>query len=103
MKIQVQFTIPDAASAVKIAHILIKERLAACVQTIGPIVSTYHWEGKVEESEEYLCLVKTTKDQYPALEARIVALHPYQVPEIIGTDITMGLPTYLKWIETETI
>ena len=102
MNIQVQFSIPDAATATKIANILINERLAACVQTIGPIISTYHWEGQVEQGEEYLCLVKTTKDLYAALEKRIVALHPYEVPEIIGTAISLGLPAYLKWIQSET-
>ncbi|PHN04734.1 divalent-cation tolerance protein CutA [Flavilitoribacter nigricans] len=102
MEIQIQVTTPDKEIAQAIAHDLVANRLAACVQLIGPITSTYWWEGKIESGEECLLLIKTTQDRYPEVEQTILELHPYEVPEIIATEIRFGLAPYREWIRSET-
>ena len=101
MYLQVQITTPTKETAQQILQQLLEDRLIACGQIVGPITSLYHWEGKIEQSEEYLCLLKTTQASYPILEQRIIALHPYEVPEIIATTLTNGHADYLKWIGVE--
>lgn len=99
MYIQVFTTIDNKAKADKIAEVLVKNRLAACVQIIGPIKSTYIWKGKMEKAEEWLCIIKTRADLYNELEKTILAIHPYETPEIIAIEITSGYTGYLKWID----
>ena len=82
----------------KIADELVAEKLAACVQLVNPITSIYHWQGKITKSTEYLCLIKTSRDKYKAIEARINELHPYDIPEIIALDISEIDPKYSGWI-----
>ena len=96
--LQLQTAVPNPETAQRIAETLVQERLAACVQTVGPIQSTYRWEGKVETATEYLLLVKTTAAHRDAVIERARELHPYEVPEIIATEISGGLPAYLNWI-----
>ena len=93
---------PDAASAANIARALVDERLAACVQTIAGVVSTYRWEGQVRTKPEVLLLIKTTRDRLDAIKARLPALHPYAVPELVAVDVIGGLDVYLHWIEAQT-
>jgi len=66
------------------------------------VVSTYRWQGAVQRDEEVLLLIKSTRERYAALRDRIVALHPYELPEVIAVDIALGLPAYLDWITAET-
>ena len=99
--LQVQTTTGSRADGEAIARALVEQRLAACVQVIGPIDSTYWWEGAVETAEEYLCLVKSNREAYPALEAAIQELHPYEVPEIIALPIEGGSRAYLSWLQAE--
>lgn len=80
---------------------LVSRRLAACVQIVGPIASVFHWQGKVEHSEEWLCQIKTRRDKYAELEAVLRQLHPYDVPEIIATPATMASDTYAQWLHEE--
>ncbi len=94
-------TCPDAETAATIALTLIDERLAACVSRIPGIASTYRWEGKVHQDNEVLLLIKTTRERFDALRARLVELHPYDVPELIALEITDGLPAYLDWLAHE--
>lgn len=96
--IQVQFTIDNKARAKEIATKLVEEKLAACVQIIGPISSIYRWQKKIERSDEFLCLIKTEKSQYSRLEKRIKELHPYEVPEIISFDIKNIENNYRNWL-----
>ncbi len=96
---QVTTTVATQAAAERIAAALVEERLAACVQVAGPIGSTYRWEGAVERATEWYCHCKTTRARYPALEARVRQLHPYDIPEIIAVPIVAALPAYLAWIE----
>ncbi|NMC19443.1 MAG: divalent-cation tolerance protein CutA, partial [Thermogutta sp.] len=80
--LQVFVTVPRADLGDKIASRMVEERLAACVQLIGPIRSVYRWQGNVESGEEWLLLLKTDGESWPRLQERIAALHPYEVPEI---------------------
>ena len=84
--------------ASRIASILVEEKLAACVNIVGPIDSIYRWQGKVEDAQEFLMLVKTTATRSQAVMTRIRELHSYKVPEVIEVDINDGSPDYLKWI-----
>lgn len=95
-------TVPDRAEADRIADTLVGERLAACVNILGPIRSVYRWEGKVAHDEELLLVIKTTRPRYAALEARVLEIHPYQTPEVIALPIEQGSAAYLGWIRTET-
>ena len=93
-------TCPDAATASGIAAALVDQNVAACVNIISGIRSIYRWEGKREESEECLLLIKTRVDRYPALEEMVRTLHPYEIPEIIALPVEAGLAAYLGWIDT---
>jgi periplasmic divalent cation tolerance protein len=96
--VQVLTTAGSAEEAERIGRELVGKRLAACVQTIGPIVSRYRWQGKVEEEQEWQCLAKTEAALYDAVEATIRALHSYDEPEIIAIPILTGSRGYLDWI-----
>ena len=95
-------TCPDAATAERIARALVDERLAACVNRLSGVESMYRWNGAVQVDEEVLLMIKTTRARYAALEERIVALHPYEVPEVIAVRIGEGYAPYLAWIAKET-
>ena len=94
--------VPDAGCATQIAEKLVERQLAACVNILAPCQSVYRWQGKVECAQEVPLLIKTTRERYPALEAAILAIHPYEVPEIIALPIETGLPAYLAWLSAET-
>ncbi|HEX7636018.1 MAG TPA: divalent-cation tolerance protein CutA [Noviherbaspirillum sp.] len=94
--------VPDEAVARTIAHLLIEQRLAACVNMLPAVQSIYRWQGKLEQASEVALLVKTTQTRYTELEAAIKSVHPYQVPEIIAVPVVAGLPAYLGWIAAET-
>ena len=95
-------TCPDESVAVRIATALVEERLAACVNRFPGVASTYRWKGEVHHDSEHLLLIKTTIERFDALRERIVALHPYELPEVIAVDVARGLPPYLEWIASET-
>src|SRR5512134_953964 len=95
-------TTPDAAKAAEIARILVEERLAACGNVLPGLRSVYRWEGKVHDEGEALLLLKTTRARFEALRARVVALHPYQVPEVMALAVEAGDAPYLGWIAGET-
>jgi periplasmic divalent cation tolerance protein len=96
--LQVQTTAGSAEEAERIAAALVERRLAACVQTLGPIASRYRWRGEIETAEEWLCLAKTEAARYPELEAAIRELHSYEEPEIVATPIVAGSSGYLAWL-----
>jgi periplasmic divalent cation tolerance protein len=93
---------PDEAAAQRIALTLVEQRLAACVNRLPAVHSTYRWQGAVEHAVEVPLLIKTTRERYPELEAAIRSLHPYSVPEIIALPIAGGFAPYLRWIDDET-
>ena len=96
--IQVTTAAPSKEIADAIAAALVEQRLAACVQVIGPIASTYRWQGAVERAEEWLCLIKTEQRLFGAVESAIRSLHPYETPEIVATPVIEGSAAYLAWI-----
>jgi periplasmic divalent cation tolerance protein len=93
---------PDEATAARIRRDLVDARLAACVNQLGPVQSTYRWRGAVEEASEVALLIKTTCERYPAMEARLRQLHPYSVPEIVAIRVECGSTDYLSWVHAET-
>ncbi len=93
--------LPDRAAAMSLAHTLVDERLAACVNVLADCTSVYRWQGKSETAGEVPVLIKTLEQYYPRLEQLIKSIHPYELPEIIAVPISNGLPSYLKWIENE--
>ena len=95
-------TCPDEASATRIAAALVNERLAACVNRIAGVESTYRWQGQIHRDAECLLLIKTVRERFATLRERILALHAYELPEVIALDIADGSAAYLDWIARET-
>ncbi len=93
-------TCPNKLTAERIAQLLVETKKAACVNILPGITSFYSWEGQVESAQEHLLLIKTHKDYYPVIEATILELHPYDLPEIIAVPLERGLPEYLHWIDS---
>jgi periplasmic divalent cation tolerance protein len=91
-------TFPDANTARKVVKEIIDLRLAACGNILPPIHSIYRWKGKLESSEETLVIFKLEAERYGDFEAKLRALHPYEVPEIISVKVDSGLPDYLRWV-----
>ncbi len=95
-------TLPNSDAAAELATKLVGERLAACANILPALRSIYRWEGKVQDENEVLVLLKTQGRQYESLKARILALHPYEVPEVIAIPVERGHQPYLDWILRET-
>lgn len=96
--VQVLTTASSQEEAARIGSALVERRLAACVQTVGPIVSRYRWKGAVEEEQEWQCLAKTEAARYAEVEKAIRELHSYEEPEILAIPILAGSKGYLGWI-----
>ncbi len=95
-------TAPTAEKAAEIARALVEERLAACGNVIPAVRSIYRWQGTVHDDAEALLVLKTTRDRFEALRDRVLALHPYEVPEVIALPIAAGSASYLDWIVAST-
>lgn len=98
--LQILTTVEKKKDAEEIAKFLVEERLAACVQILGPISSIYLWEGKVERTREWLCLIKSKKYLYSRVESALKQRHPYRIPEIIAIPVVIGSRSYLEWIDS---
>ena len=85
-----------------IAKTLVEEHLAACVNLVSPIRSIYRWKGKIVDDREWLLVIKTQASRFAAVEARVTALHSYQVPEVIAVPIQAGAEAYLRWLREKT-
>ena len=96
--IVVLVTTPSAEVAASIARALVEERLAACGNVLPGVRSIYRWEGKVQEEGEVLLLLKTQRKRFAELRDRVLALHPYEVPEVIALPVEAGSDAYLDWI-----
>jgi periplasmic divalent cation tolerance protein len=94
-------TLPDAEAGARLARRLVEERLAACVNLIPGVRSFYRWQGRLEDAGEVLLLVKTRADRCQALAARIQALHPYELPEVLELAAGGGSAAYLDWVGRE--
>jgi periplasmic divalent cation tolerance protein len=94
-------TAPDADAGGRIARALVEERLAACVSQVPGVRSTYRWQGGVQQDDEVLLVIKTRADRLGALAARVRALHPYELPEVLALPAAGGSADYLEWVARE--
>lgn len=99
--IQVMTTTANMTDAQRIAQVIVEKRLAGCAQIVGPIQSTYWWDGEVKRTEEYLCIIKTRADLYDSLYQAVKDIHPYEVPEFLATPVVQGNQSYLDWLGGE--
>ncbi len=95
-------TFPSPEKATEVARILVTEGLAACANLVPPVRSIYRWDGKVEEADEILAILKTTRERFDAMKDRLVELHSYDVPEVIGIPTVGGHAPYLAWVVDST-
>jgi len=95
-------TFPDKDTAQRLAGELVEAGVAACVNLLPGAQSIYRWQGKVESAQEVLAIMKTTADAYPQLEAKLKALHPYEVPEIMAVPVERAERAYATWVEEVT-
>ncbi len=89
---------PDEATLISIAEDIVGEGLAACMNVVPGVRSVYRWNDAVETGQEALGIIKTTKSAVPALERRVLALHPYNTPEFLVLSVDSGNPAYVGWI-----
>jgi len=95
-------TVDSEDAAGQLSREAVEQRLAACGQVVGPITSTYWWEGQIETAREWTAVFKTTAEASKALVEHLRKIHPYDVPEILVTPVTAGNPAYLGWVAAET-
>jgi periplasmic divalent cation tolerance protein len=91
-------TVASAEEGRVIARTLVEEHLAACVNLVRGVRSFFFWEGRLQEEDEVLLLVKTRRERYAELETRLRSLHSYTVPEILALPVEAGSPAYVAWV-----
>ncbi len=101
-KIVVYSTCPTAEDAQRLATALVEQRLAACVNIVSGVLSVYRWQGAIENSPEWMLIIKTRREHLPALRAALERIHPYELPEVIALPVVDGSPAYLDWLDKET-
>ena len=94
-------TCPNMEVAESLAELLVKEKLAACVNILPGARSVYEWKGEIEKEQEYVLLIKSRADRIEVLEERLLAEHPYELPELIAVPIESGSQAYLSWIDSQ--
>lgn len=99
--VQIITTVASKDEGERIARALLEQRLAACVQLVGPISSLYWWQGKIEHSEEWLCIVKSEQRLFAQIEHTIKSLHSYEVPEVLAVPVSAGSDAYFQWLHKE--
>lgn len=100
--VRVVLVTAPAQAATALARTVVEEGLAACANVLPGATSVYRWEGRVQEDAEALLVLKTSAKGVPALRARVVDLHEYDLPEFLVLDVADGLPGYLAWVVSET-
>lgn len=100
-KIVVFSTCASADEAERLARRLVEERLAACVNVVSPVRSFYRWQGAIEDSAEWLLIIKSSRALFTRLRTALESAHSYEVPEVVAIPVVEGAPNYLSWIETE--
>ncbi len=95
----IETTLPNSATAKKLAKILLQENLATCIQ-LTPTSSSYIWQKKIKNSSEILLSIKSKKSLYKQIEKAILKQHPYELPQILAIEINQGFKPYLEWIES---
>jgi periplasmic divalent cation tolerance protein len=91
-------TCGNSADAGSLATLLVEQRLAACVNALDRVASTYRWQGRVQQDQETLLVIKTTVARYPAVERAIRAHSKYELPEVVAIPVTAGSDAYLDWL-----
>ncbi|MGK7958531.1 MAG: divalent-cation tolerance protein CutA [Crocosphaera sp.] len=99
--IVVMTTTSTKENANQIAQTLLAKKLAGCIQIIGPITSHYYWQDELCQDEEWICLIKSSQDNYQTIESTMQDIHPYEVPEIISLPIVEGSKGYLSWLHQQ--
>ncbi|KAI6244114.1 putativeprotein [Aphelenchoides fujianensis] len=97
----VYVTVPSKEVGKSIAREVIQSKLAACVNIVPTVTSVYEWEGKLQEDEESLLIIKTKTDHLEKLKEAILEKHPYDVPEFVSVPIEFGSSPYLKWVQEQ--
>jgi periplasmic divalent cation tolerance protein len=100
-KIVVMSTCGSAEEAHRLAHELVAQRAAACVNIVAPVRSIYRWKGRIEDAEEWLLIIKTTRASFDRLRTVLEAAHSYELPEVLAVPVVAGSPNYLAWLEAE--
>lgn len=100
--VQVTTATDSRQEAATLAKSAVRQRLAACAQLVGPLASTYWWEGEIETAEEWMVVFKTTADRFEELAGLITESHSYDTPEIIATPVVAGSGDYLGWVREQT-
>ena len=95
-------TVPAGSKGEEIAQALVEERLAACVNVLAPMTSIYRWRGAVERDTEQQLIIKTSSGRAAAVQARLTALHPYDVPEFLVLSVADSSTAYFEWVGNET-
>lgn len=95
-------TFPDEESAASVAEHLLKKKLVACANILPSVRSLYIWKGKLQNEEEVVMILKTTAEQFEAMEKEIIKHHPYDIPAIVALPIETGHEPYLQWIGEQT-
>jgi periplasmic divalent cation tolerance protein len=100
-KIVVFSTCGSEAEAERLARHLVGERLAACVNVVAPVRSFYRWQGVVENAEEWMLVIKSSRDLFARLRVVLEAAHSYELPEVLAVPVVEGSPTYMRWLDLE--
>ncbi len=95
-------TFPDLPQARQIGTVLVEKQLAACVNLVPGVESIFRWEGEISREEEVLAVIKTQAARFGELERELQALHPYDLPEVLGLPVGAGSDAYLEWVRSET-
>jgi periplasmic divalent cation tolerance protein len=95
-------TLPSAEAAAELAKAVVGEKLAACANLLPAVRSIYRWQGRVQDESEVLVLFKTRQEHFERLKARLLELHPYEIPEVLAVPVEQGYQAYLDWLAQET-
>ena len=95
-------TLPSAEAAAELAKAVVGEKLAACANLLPAVRSIYRWQGRVQDEGEVLVLFKTRQEHFERLKARLLELHPYEIPEVLAIPVEQGYQAYLDWLGQET-
>jgi periplasmic divalent cation tolerance protein len=100
-KIVVLSTCGSAPEAERLARRLVEEHFAACVSIVAPVKSFYRWKGAIEAAEEWLLVIKTSREKFDSLRVMLEGAHSYEVPEVLALPVVAGSPNYLAWLDQE--
>jgi periplasmic divalent cation tolerance protein len=92
----------SAEQAERLARALVERRLAACVNVLPGVVSVYRWQERIERDNEHLLIIKSSRARLTELQATLVSLHPYELPEVLALPVAAGHAPYLEWLRTTT-